>query len=131
MLSEKLDAASKDPTLLLDHKKRVDEVIHILEPYKLYAMNLMMDKKHIFGNNFKKDFNAKNYVKNNTDNGYEKSWTNKNPKYNMNSLKRKEEGNWRTLKPDPISNPSIFSQGYQKQTSNNGMEIKSRFNRYK
>lgn len=104
--------------------------MQIFEPYTQYVLKLMKDKEHIFGDNFKKINKTKNNpsVKNN--NEEKESWTHKNYKYdnNITNVKTKDEVNWRTLKPDPNPKAHVFSRGYQKHTSDNGMEIRTRLN---
>lgn len=124
-LTNRLNSALNDLTLSTDHKKRIMEVKQLLEPYTQYVLNLMKDKEHIFGSNFKKISKTNNdpFFKNN--NEQKDTWIKKG---NIISEKNKDEGNWRTLKPDPNPKQHVFSRGYQKQISDNGMEIRSRFN---
>lgn len=126
LLSERLDAALKDSTLSADHKKRVIEVSQLLEQYKIFVNNLMQDKKHIFGNDFKKDSYGKSYKQYNNNTEEKESWTQKTNRQYKTNTKVKEEQNWRTLKPDSNPNPNIFSN-QQKDGKNSGMKIKSRF----
>lgn len=130
VLSDKLNTALKDSTLPADHMKRVIKVLQILEPYKQYVSCLMKEKEYIFRNSFEKNIYAKNKQFNDKNIDSKESWCYKNRKPNTAIIKNKEE-NWRTLKPDSSSNPNIFSRGYNKQISNNGLEIRSRLNSHK
>lgn len=131
VLSDKLNTALKDSTLPADHMKRVIEVSQMLEPYKQYVLYLMKKKEYIFRSSFQKNVYANNKQCNDRNIDSKESWNYKNPKQNTTVLKSKEEGNWRTLKPDSNPNPNIFSRGYHKQISNNGLEIRSRLNSQK
>lgn len=126
LLSERLDAALEDSTLPADDKKRVIEVLQIFEPYKIFVSNLMQDKSHLFGNNFKKDSYSKSNRQFNQNSKEKESWKQKTNTQNNTSVKIKEKQNWRTLKPDSAPNPHIFSS-QQKDGKNNGTKIKSRF----
>lgn len=114
VIAEKLDIALNDPTIPTDRMKRVREVKQMLESYKVVLSTIIKNKENIVR---KKEFNAKN---DGSYNNNKESWTYKNEK-------NTEEGNWRTLKPDPNPNTLVFSRGFHKQVSNNGMEIKTRF----
>lgn len=86
----------------------------------------MQDKKHLFGNNFKKDSCTKNNTQFSNKSEEKESWTQKPHKQDNACVKVREVQNWRTLKPDSNPNPNIFSN-HQKDGKNNGMKIKSRF----
>jgi hypothetical protein len=126
LLSERLDAALKDSKLPADHKKRVVEVLQIFEPYKMFVSNLMQDKSHLFGNNFKKDSSSKSNRQFNQNSREKESWKQKSHTQNNTYVKINEKQNWRTLKPDSNPNPHVFSN-QQKDIKNNGVKIKSRF----
>lgn len=127
-LTNRLNSALNDSILSTDHKKRITEIKQLLEPYTQYVLNLMKDKEHIFGSNFKKNSKTNNNtcLKNNYE--QKESWSQKHRNHDMTNVKNKDEGNWRTLKPDPNPKQHVFSRGYQKQISDNGMEIRTRFN---
>lgn len=131
ILSNKLNTALKDSTLPADHMKRVVKVLQILGPYKEYVSCLMKEKEYIFKNGFEKNIYAKNKQFNDKNIDIKELWNYKNRKQNTTVIKSKEEGSWRTLKPDSNPNPNIFSRGYHKQISNNGLEIRSRLNSQK
>uniref|UniRef100_A0A2S2PXU8 Uncharacterized protein n=1 Tax=Sipha flava TaxID=143950 RepID=A0A2S2PXU8_9HEMI len=126
LLSERLDAALKDSKLPADHKKRVVEVLQIFEPFKMFVSNLMQDKSHLFGNNFKKDSSSKSNRQFNQNSREKESWKQKSHTQNNTYVKINEKQNWRTLKPDSNPNPHVFSN-QQKDIKNNGVKIKSRF----
>jgi len=111
VLSDKLSLALKNKTLSTDDQKRVVEVVKILESYTLYASNLMKNKEHIFGNKVTEDSKAGNVPYN--ENGRKESWTYNNYKQDANFVKNKEEGNWRTLKPDSIPKTTVFMRNNQ------------------
>lgn len=125
VLSEKLNSAVKDQTLPTDYVKKIAYMLNTLESYKSYVSNLMRQEPDIFGNNFIKDSTAKfdKPFYNNTD-----QWL-KNTKKNISIVKNKDEGNWRTLKPDPHASSNVFSRGFQKAIyHNSNMESQSWFN---
>jgi hypothetical protein len=117
VLSEKLSLALKNTTLSTDDQKKITEVMNILEPYKLYVSNLMKNKEHIFGDKFTNDSKVKT-VQYGNETERKDSWTrnsHNNYKQAVNSVKNKEEGNWRTLKPDSTPKTTIFMRNNQTQ----------------
>ncbi|XP_026813262.1 uncharacterized protein LOC113553894 [Rhopalosiphum maidis] len=117
VLSEKLSLALKNTTLSTDDKIKITEVMNILEPYKLYVSNLMKNKQHIFGDKFTNGSKVKT-VQYSNETGRKDSWTHNshnNYKLTVNSVKNKEEGNWRTLKPDSTPKTTIFMRNNQTQ----------------
>jgi len=107
VLTEKLSIASRNTTLSTDDQKRVTEVMKMLESYKLYVSSLMKNKEHIFGNKVKDNTKTRS-VSYSTDKGCKESWTHNNYKQVVNPVKNKDEGNWRTLKPDSTPKTTIF-----------------------
>ncbi|KAE9544722.1 hypothetical protein AGLY_000264 [Aphis glycines] len=111
VLSEELSLALSSTKLSTDDKKKVTEVIKILEPYKLYVSNLMKNNEHIFRNNVINESKVKTTQYNNETERKE-SWTHNNYKQ---AVKNKEEGNWRTLKPDSTPKTTVFMRSNQTQ----------------
>lgn len=128
LLSEKLDAAMNDPTFSAEHKKRVIEVTQILEQFENFVSIFDKNTNYDTGNNYKMDYRNK-INKPFSDSGHKDWRTFKHPKQDTDQrdVKKNDEGNWRTLKPDSNVAARIFTR-YNKQTSSSGMEIKSRFN---
>lgn len=127
IISSKLNSAVKDQTLPTDYVHRVADILNTLESYKSYVSNLMKQEPEIFGNNFRKNSTSK-YDKPSNSNDQKELWM-KNTKQSINIVKNKDEGNWRTLKPDPNTSSNVFSRGFQKSNySNNNMEGQSWFN---
>lgn len=114
ILSEELSLALKSTKLSTDDQKKVTEAIKILEPYKLYVSNLMKNTGHIFGNNVVNESKVKT-TRFNNETERKESWTHNNYKQAVNSVKNKEEGNWRTLKPDSTPKTTIFMRSNQTQ----------------
>lgn len=87
----------------------------ILESYKLYVSSVMKNKEHIFGNKVTDNTKTKT-VSYNTDRERKESWThNNNYKQVVNHEQNKEEGNWRTLKPDSTPKTTIFMRNNSTQ----------------
>lgn len=127
MLSDKLNSAVKDQTLPTDCIEKVPNILNTLESYKSYVSNLMRQEPEIFGNNFRKNSTTK-YDKPSTNYDQKELWI-KNTKQNISIVKNKDEGNWRTLKPDPNSSSNVFSRGFQKPIYyNNNNEDRSWLN---
>jgi len=114
VLSEKLSIALKNTTLSTDDHKKIIEVMKILESYKLYVSSLMKNKEHIFGNKVTDNTKART-VSYNIDRKRKESWTNNNYKQIINPVQNKEEGNWRTLKPDSTPKTTIFMRNNPNQ----------------
>ncbi|KAF0762900.1 Uncharacterized protein FWK35_00020951 [Aphis craccivora] len=114
VLSEELSLALSSTKLSTDDQKKVTEVITILEPYKLYVSNLMKNNGHIFRNNIINESKVKT-TRYNNETERKESWTHNNYKQAVNSVKNKEEGNWRTLKPDSSPKTTIFMRNNQTQ----------------
>jgi len=108
VLSEKLSVAlNTNTTLSTDDQKRVTEVMKILESYKLHVSSLMKNKEHIFGNRITGNTKVKT-VSYNNDRGRKESWNHNNYKQVGYHVQNKEEGNWRTLKPDSTPKTTVF-----------------------
>lgn len=114
VLSEELSLALSSTKLSADDQNKVIEVIKILEPYKLYVSNLMKNNGHIFRNNVIYESKVKTTLYNN-ETEHKESWTHNNYKQAVNSVKNKEEGNWRTLKPDTTPKTTVFMRSNQTQ----------------
>ncbi|XP_060877932.1 uncharacterized protein LOC132950465 [Metopolophium dirhodum] len=119
VISEKLSVALRNTTLSTDDQKRVTEVMKMLESYNLYVSSLMKNKEHIFGNKVTDNTTAgkARTVSYSNDRGRKESWTHNNYKQVVNPVKNKDEGNWRTLKPDSTPKTTIFMR-------NNSTQIK-------
>ncbi|XP_025203134.1 uncharacterized protein LOC112600180 [Melanaphis sacchari] len=114
VLSKELSLALRNTTLSTDDQKKVTEVMNILEPYKLYVSNLMKNKGHIFENKVANDSKVKT-TRYNNETERKESWTHNNYKQTVNSVKNKEEGNWRTLKPDSTLKTTVFMRNNHTQ----------------
>lgn len=114
VLSEKLLIALRNTTLSTDDQIRVAELIKMLESYKLYVSNLMKNKEHIFGNKITDNTKTRT-VSYSNDRVRKESWIDNNSKQVLNPVKNKDEGNWRTLKPDSTPKTTIFMRNNSTQ----------------
>lgn len=114
VLSEKLPIALRNTTLSTDDQIRVAELIKMLESYKLYVSNLMKNKEHIFGNKITDNTKTRT-VSYSNDRVRKESWIDNNSKQVLNPVKNKDEGNWRTLKPDSTPKTTIFMRNNSTQ----------------
>lgn len=112
ILSEKLIAALKDETLSIDYKNIITEILQILKSYKIYAASILM-KYEVFHKKINSSSISIPVGKN-----LNKKWSN-NDKQDISSVINKDEGNWRTLKPDSNPHSDVFLRRYQKRTNSN------------